>query len=319
MSAQVQSGHYRNPSHASSQIDHAEMGMDFYVGDPVWMSHPTEAWIPGTIMGLDAANASLLVRSVERSHDLGDVSAVPFTADAEATLAKGPVDEGSPGRRGQRATTFKCYVLPRDHRAQAKLGVRNMDDMVHLHEGAVLDNLRKRFGHDLIYTSTGPILIAMNPFKRLPIYSQELMRDTCARIMRNWTDPEQVGCEPHVFTTVAQSYAAMKCMSPRERENQSMVICGESGAGKTETTKLMLRYLSNTASGQRKVQHGAGGGRALGIEEQILESNPLMEAFGNAKTLRNDNSSRFGKYIKVQFNEHCEIVGAQNTKYLLEK
>ncbi len=299
--------------------DKTGMGVDFYKGDPVWMSHPTEAWVAGTITAVDTATVSLRVRSVESSLDIGEVPAVPFTAEAEATLIKSGRDEGNPGRRGgRRASNFKCYVLPRDHRDQAALGVRNMDDMVHLHEGAVLDNLRKRFRHDLIYTSTGPILIAMNPFKRLPIYSQELMHDTCARIMRNWANPEQVGCEPHVFTTVAQSYAAMKSMALRERENQSMVICGESGAGKTETTKLMLRYLSNTASGRGEVQDGAVAG-APGIEEQILESNPLMEAFGNAKTLRNDNSSRFGKYVKVQFDETCKIVGAQITNYLLEK
>ena len=162
---------------------------------------------------------------------------------------------GGGGRRSQKEI---MYMLPRDHRMQNELGVENMDDMVHLHEAAVLDNLRKRFEHDLIYTSTGPILIAMNPFKRLPIYANELMQATHAKLM------SETPCEPHVFTTVGESYIAMR----ETGENQSMVICGESGAGKTETTKLMLRYLSRTASAV------SGGGE---IEEQILESNPVRD------------------------------------------
>ena len=273
-------------------------GTDYYVNDPVWMTHPTQAWIPAKLTRI-IDDTHICVRAEQRQYDLGEQQAQFHTAEAEATLSKNDTNTGS--KKGKRQEPSIVYVLPRDHRMQKEFGIENMDDMVHLHEAAVLDNLRVRFSHDLIYTSTGPILIAMNPFKRLSIYSTERMLATHTKLC---TISGATECEPHVFTTVGQSYIAMK----ETHENQSMVICGESGAGKTETTKLMLRYLSKTAS---KIK---GGGE---IEEQILESNPLMEAFGNAKTLRNDNSSRFGKYVKVQFNARYEIIGAQITNYLL--
>jgi myosin-5 len=272
-----------------------QAGSDFYVGDPVWMTHPEQAWIPANITAI-TNDTHISVRAEQKKFDRGEQNAEFHTAEAEATLAKNL--ESSSGNKKSKQI---IYILPRDNRMQHPKGIENMDNMVHLHEGAVLDNLRVRFSQDLIYTSTGPILIAMNPFKRLPIYSKELMLATHSKLSAS-----QSPCEPHVFTTVGQSYIAMK----ENQENQSMVICGESGAGKTETTKLMLRYLSKTAS------RVSGGGE---IEEQILESNPLMEAFGNAKTLRNDNSSRFGKYVRVQFNGKYEIIGAQITNYLLEK
>ena len=268
----------------------------FYVGDPVWMNHPEQAWILAKLTRI-VDDTHVLVRADIKRYDRGEKTAIIHTAEAEATLSK---DDKTTGKRAHK--NFQHYILPRDHRMQQKTGVKNMDDMVHLHEAAVLDNLRQRFKQDLIYTATGPILIAMNPFKRLPIYAQERMFATHTTLSGGGA----AMCEPHVFTTVGQSYVAMQ----ETGLNQSMVICGESGAGKTETTKLMLRYLSKTAS--RK----DGGGE---IEEQILESNPLMEAFGNAKTLRNDNSSRFGKYVRVQFNANQEIIGAQITNYLLEK
>jgi myosin heavy subunit len=256
---------------------------DYYVNDPVWVTHPEEAWVPGKITAL-VDGTHVRVSCESRKHGSGEKVATFYTTDAESTLKK--KDSSLRKSSSSGSSLLNYYILPRDHRMQSKLGVENMDNMVHLHEAAVLDNLRKRFKFDLIYTSTGPILIAMNPFKRLPIYSKDQMLTTNQKLLGGGGST----CEPHVFTTVGQSYIAMQ----ETDNNQSMVICGESGAGKTETTKLMLRYLSKTAS--RK----DGGGE---IEEQILESNPLMEAFGNAKTLRNDNSSRFGKYIRVQFNE----------------
>ena len=235
-------------------------GTDYYVGDPIWVTHSKEAWIPATITGI-VDETSVRVLAEDKRHDRNERVATFHTAEAEATLSKsgggggGGSGGGGGGRRNQKEIT---YMLPRDHRMQNELGVENMDDMVHLHEAAVLDNLRKRFERDLIYTSTGPILIAMNPFKRLPIYANELMQATHAKLM------SETPCEPHVFTTVGESYIAMR----ETGENQSMVICGESGAGKTETTKLMLRYLSRTASAV------SGSGE---IEEQILESNPVRE------------------------------------------
>ena len=189
-----------------------------------------------------------------------------------------------------------------------------MDDLKQLHEGSVLHNLHSRFSEDLIYTRTGPILIAMNPFKWLPLYTNKHI--SLYHGARYGTLP------PHVFAEMEDAYQSMQ----RNAKSQSLVICGESGAGKTETTKLMLHYLSSVAgvrpnASQKKASRRSSVASAdIGIiAERIMKSNPLMEAFGNAKTTRNNNSSRFGKFICVHFDDAARITGALIQNYLLEK
>ncbi|SCP05468.1 myosin C, putative [Plasmodium ovale] len=180
----------------------------------------------------------------------------------------------------------------------------DLTKLTHLHEASVLHSLNLRFDIDEIYTFTGPILIAVNPFKNIKnLYEDHTLEKHVQPIKSK---------SPHIFATSNSAYLGM-C---KNNKSQTILISGESGAGKTESTKYVMKFLSCAGSDIKK--------RSL-IESQVLESNPLLEAFGNARTLRNDNSSRFGKYIELQF---CidkkgyvkgKLCGAKIRTYLLEK
>uniref|UniRef100_A0A3Q3K2W2 Uncharacterized protein n=1 Tax=Monopterus albus TaxID=43700 RepID=A0A3Q3K2W2_MONAL len=175
--------------------------------------------------------------------------------------------------------------------------VKGVDDMIRLgdlNEAGLLRNLLVRHKEGIIYTYTGSILIAVNPYQLLPLYTTEYVH--------MYTDRRLGELPPHVFAVADSCFFNMR----RNRKNQCCVISGESGAGKTESTKLMLQFLA-AVSGQHSW-----------IEQQILEANPILE-FGNAKTIRNDNSSRFGKYIDINFTKGGAIEGARIERYLLEK
>ncbi|KAK9296106.1 hypothetical protein QLX08_009781 [Tetragonisca angustula] len=168
-----------------------------------------------------------------------------------------------------------------------------------LNEQTLLDNLRARFLAGNIYTYVGSILIALNPFKFYPIYNPKYVK-----LYQN----RRLGPDipPHIF---AIADAAYHCML-KEKRNQCIVISGESGSGKTESTNFLLHHL--TALSQ-KGSHGSG------VEQTILSAGPVLEAFGNAKTAHNNNSSRFGKFIQVNYKENGMVHGAVVQKYLLEK
>ncbi|KAK2172331.1 hypothetical protein NP493_972g00051 [Ridgeia piscesae] len=176
--------------------------------------------------------------------------------------------------------------------------VEGVDDMIglgDLNEAGILRNLFIRYFNNLIYTYTGSILVAVNPYQVLPIYTAEQIQ--------LYRDRKIGEIPPHIFAIGDNAYTNMK----RYDQDQCVIISGESGAGKTESTKLILQFLA-AVSGQHSW-----------IEQQILEANPVMEAFGNAKTIRNDNSSRFGKYIDIHFDSKGSIEGAKIDQYLLEK
>ncbi|PRP79831.1 putative myosin XI [Planoprotostelium fungivorum] len=194
-------------------------------------------------------------------------------------------------------------------------GVDDMTTLSYLHEPAILHNLETRYALSIIYTYTGSILIAVNPFTKLHIYGKNVI-DTYAG--------QPLGkLSPHVYAISEDAFRSMLI----DGANQSILVSGESGAGKTETTKYLLQYFA--AMGQRELaMRGVNsylerlkgtGGIKDDIEQRVLESTPLLEAFGNAKTIRNDNSSRFGKFIEVQFDVQGTIVGAKIRTYLLEK
>uniref|UniRef100_A0A1J3D8C8 Myosin-3 n=1 Tax=Noccaea caerulescens TaxID=107243 RepID=A0A1J3D8C8_NOCCA len=171
-------------------------------------------------------------------------------------------------------------------------GVDDLMQLSYLNEPAVLYNLEYRYNQDMIYTKAGPILVAVNPFKEVPLYGNRNIE-----AYRNRSNES-----PHVYAIADTAIREMI----RDEVNQSIIISGESGAGKTETAKIAMQYLA-----------ALGGGS--GIEYEILKTNPILEAFGNAKTLRNDNSSRFGKLIEIHFSETGKISGAKIQTFLLEK
>ncbi|KAL7552091.1 hypothetical protein ACHAWF_015304 [Thalassiosira exigua] len=196
------------------------------------------------------------------------------------------------------------------------------DDMIalqHLHEPAILHAVGERYFRGEIYTWTGPVLIAVNPFQRLPLYTREILdayRQEGLLRSQNLGDATAKPLGPHVYSIADRSY---RQMMSEERKSQSVLISGESGAGKTETTKIVMLYLTTLGSGHAETPEQEEGGGKLSIMERVLQSNPILEAFGNAKTLRNDNSSRFGKFSELGFNRAGVLQGAKVQTYLLEK
>ncbi|XP_039878393.1 unconventional myosin-VIIb-like isoform X1 [Simochromis diagramma] len=208
------------------------------------------------------------------------------------------------------AECIPVFTLPQERRlspeqeASLKImhptSVEGVDDMIKLGdmtEAGLLRNLLLRHRQGIIYTYTGSVLVAVNPYKNFPMYTEEQVRLYHKRKLGE--------LPPHIFSIAEACYFNMT----RHQKNQCCIISGESGAGKTESTKLILQYLA-AVSGELSEQR---------IEKQILESNPILEAFGNAKTIRNDNSSRFGKYLEIFFNKDGVIEGARVEQYLLEK
>ncbi|KAF7668880.1 hypothetical protein LDENG_00278050 [Lucifuga dentata] len=176
-----------------------------------------------------------------------------------------------------------------------------VDDMVLLskiNEDAIVDNLKKRYMDDYIFTYIGPVLISVNPFKQMPYFSD--------KEVEMYQGAAQYENPPHIYALADNMYRNMMI----DRENQCVIISGESGAGKTVAAKYIMSYISRVSGGGPKVQH---------VKDIILQSNPLLEAFGNAKTVRNNNSSRFGKYFEIQFSSGGEPDGGKISNFLLEK
>ncbi|KAM4579626.1 uncharacterized protein myh14 isoform 7-T7 [Odontesthes bonariensis] len=206
--------------------------------------------------------------------------------------------------------------------------VEDMADLTCLNEASVLHNLRERYYSGLIYTYSGLFCVVVNPYKNLPIYTES--------IVEMYRGKKRHEMPPHIYAISEAAYRSML----QDREDQAILCTGESGAGKTENTKKVIQYLAHVASshkggtlGRNKEAAQMDGSRSLTrgsslanrsmqygeLERQLLQANPILEAFGNAKTVKNDNSSRFGKFIRINFDVAGYIVGANIETYLLEK
>uniref|UniRef100_A0A6Q2YKK3 Myosin, heavy chain 7B, cardiac muscle, beta a n=1 Tax=Esox lucius TaxID=8010 RepID=A0A6Q2YKK3_ESOLU len=181
--------------------------------------------------------------------------------------------------------------------------IEDMAMLTHLNEASVLFNLRRRYAAWMIYTYSGLFCVTVNPYKWLPVYT--------APVVAAYKGKRRAEVPPHIYSIADNAYNDML----RNRENQSMLITGESGAGKTVNTKRVIQYFAIVAALGEGPATKTGGT----LEDQIIEANPAMEAFGNAKTLRNDNSSRFGKFIRIHFGTSGKLASADIDIYLLEK
>ncbi|KAG8144808.1 hypothetical protein E2320_013233 [Naja naja] len=218
-------------------------------------------------------------RGLERSKDRGAPACTHLTP---------PSQEGSKGHY-------------RYHWQSHNVKHSGVDDMVLLSkisEDSIVENLKKRYMDDFIFTYIGSVLISVNPFKQMPYFGE--------REIEMYQGAAQYENPPHIYALADNMYRNMII----DRENQCVIISGESGAGKTVGAKYIMSYISKISGGGPKVQH---------VKDIILQSNPLLEAFGNAKTVRNNNSSRFGKYFEIQFSPGGEPDGGKISNFLLEK
>ncbi|CAL4937229.1 unnamed protein product [Urochloa decumbens] len=257
----------RNPSIPGGSLAGSRRGeaskSRFVVGSHVWVEDPDEAWMDGLVEEIN-----------------GDELVINCTS-------------------GKKVTTSVSSAYPKDTESP-RGGVEDMTRLAYLHEPGVLQNLKSRYALNEIYTYTGNILIAVNPFQRLPhLYNNHMMGI--------YKGAEFGELSPHPFAIADRSYRLMI----NERISQAILVSGESGAGKTESTKMLMQYLA--------FMGGKAQAEGRSVQQQILESNPVLEAFGNAKTVRNNNSSRFGKFVEIQFDDNGKISGAAIRTYLLER
>ncbi|XP_071511300.1 unconventional myosin-Va-like, partial [Diadema antillarum] len=188
--------------------------------------------------------------------------------------------------------------LPPLRNPEILIGENDLTSLSYLHEPAVLYNLSERFTRNsAIYTYCGIVLVAINPYEQLPLYGED--------VIQAYHGQDMGSMDPHIFAVAEEAFKRMS----RFEQDQSIIVSGESGAGKTVSAKYAMRYFATVGGSSTETQ----------IEKKVLASNPIMEAIGNAKTTRNDNSSRFGKYIEIKFNRLHHIVGANMRTYLLEK
>ncbi|KAF4087862.1 hypothetical protein AMELA_G00076170 [Ameiurus melas] len=204
---------------------------------------------------------------------------------------------------GKTVTVKECDVHPQNPPKFDK--IEDMAMFTFLHEPAVLFNLKERYAAWMIYTYSGLFCVTVNPYKWLPVYNQE--------VVVAYRGKKRTEAPPHIFSISDNAYQYMLA----DRENQSVLITGESGAGKTVNTKRVIQYFASIAAAPGKKD--ASLEKKGTLEDQIIQCNPALEAFGNAKTIRNDNSSRFGKFIRIHFGVSGKLASADIETYLLEK
>ncbi|KAM9003342.1 myosin-8 [Sarcophilus harrisii] len=248
---------------------------------------------------------------IEAQNKPFDAKTSVFVVDSKESYVKSTVQSREGGKvtvkteGGATLTVRDDQVFPMNPPKYDK--IEDMAMMTHLHEPGVLYNLKERYAAWMIYTYSGLFCVTVNPYKWLPVYNPEVV--TAYRGKKRQEAP------PHIFSISDNAYQFMLT----DRENQSILITGESGAGKTVNTKRVIQYFATIAvTGDKKKEESSGKMQGT-LEDQIISANPLLEAFGNAKTVRNDNSSRFGKFIRIHFGTTGKLASADIETYLLEK
>eukprot|EP00002_Diphylleia_rotans_P027698 TRINITY_DN555_c0_g1_i1.p1 TRINITY_DN555_c0_g1~~TRINITY_DN555_c0_g1_i1.p1 ORF type:complete len:1667 (+),score=409.67 TRINITY_DN555_c0_g1_i1:54-5054(+) len=252
---------------------------DFAPGSKVWIPSEEEAWIPGEVYEVIGDGLSVRVPS-------GFVIVKKDANGVVVTTEKGQLY----GKINEPTLRLKT-----DDMDESPDNLTNVPD---LHEAAILGYLRDRQSREKIYTNVGMILLAMNPWKEIPHLYDE-------KSYARYSKCDLTNAPPHLYKVAEEAYVRLI----EEKQSQAILVSGESGAGKTESCKLMMKYI-----GQR-----ASGGQLSDIASRIMQSNPVLEAFGNAKTFFNNNSSRFGKFVQIIFDNNHAVLGAKIDTYLLEK
>lgn len=254
--------------------------MSFEVGTRCWYPDKDQGWVGAEIVKNELTEGKYHL-SLKLENSDSDVVTMEASEDELPLLRNPPILEST----------------------------EDLTSLSYLNEPAVLHAIKKRYSQLNIYTYSGIVLIAANPFDRVDqLYSQDMIQAYAGK--------RRGEMEPHLFAIAEEAYRLMK----NDKQNQTIVVSGESGAGKTVSAKYIMRYFASVeeemSSNVGNIQHQT---EMSETEEKILATNPIMEAFGNAKTTRNDNSSRFGKYLEILFDDHTSIIGAKLRTYLLER
>lgn len=240
-------------------------------GARVWVRDPELVWKPGKLAGNYKGGDKAITILLELEDEEEEEISLKLTSEDDLPPLRNP---------------------------EILIGENDLTSLSYLHEPAVLFNLHERFiRSNAIYTYCGIVLVALNPYEQLPLYSED--------VIRAYSGQDMGSMDPHIFAVAEEAFKKLA----RFDENQSIIVSGESGAGKTVSAKYAMRYFATVGGSSAETQ----------VEKKVLASNPIMESIGNAKTTRNDNSSRFGKYIEISFNRQHHIIGANMRTYLLEK
>ncbi|CAN9511783.1 unnamed protein product [Ophioblennius macclurei] len=249
---------------------------------------------------------------IEAQNTPFDAKSAYFVTEPSEMYLKGKLTKKEGGKAtvetfsGKTLTVKEDEIFPMNPPKFDK--IEDMAMMTHLSEPSVLYNLKERYAAWMIYTYSGLFCVTVNPYKWLPVYD--------AVVVNGYRGKKRIEAPPHIFSISDNAYQFML----QDRENQSILITGESGAGKTVNTKRVIQYFATiaVASGGKKAEPVPGKMQGS-LEDQIIAANPLLEAYGNAKTVRNDNSSRFGKFIRIHFGTSGKLASADIETYLLEK
>ncbi|XP_062401319.1 myosin heavy chain, fast skeletal muscle-like [Sardina pilchardus] len=241
-----------------------------------------------------------------------DAKTAFFVTEKEQMYLKGVLEKKEGGKATVKTLCGKVLTVKEDEihpmNPPKYDKIEDMAMMTHLSEPTVLYNLKERYAAWMIYTYSGLFCVTVNPYKWLPVYDSV--------VVNGYRGKKRVEAPPHIFSISDNAYQFML----QDRENQSILITGESGAGKTVNTKRVIQYFATIAvAGGGKKAEATSGKMQGSLEDQIIAANPLLEAYGNAKTVRNDNSSRFGKFIRIHFGTSGKLASADIETYLLEK